>query len=89
MGLDDITSGELRSMLRQHALIVQPGEMLVIQVPPDWSVGHVTDLQNAIRAYCEDPSLGPVFRVLVVPGTAVTVAAMPSDPFGEADEETG
>ncbi len=76
---DQVTAGEMRAMLREHALIAAPGEILVVQVPPDWSPSVVRDLQDALRAGCD--VIGADLRVLVVPGTAVTVAQMPSDPL--------
>jgi hypothetical protein len=41
---------ELRFILREHALILRPGEILIVQVPPDWSPAIVRDLQDALRA---------------------------------------
>jgi hypothetical protein len=78
--MDDISAAELRSILRRNALVVGPGEVLVVTVPPSWQIGAIQDLMTALNAY-----LGPEIRALVVPGTAVTVARMPDDPFGGDD----
>ncbi len=76
---DEVTPGELRALAREHALIVAPGEVLVIEVPPDWAPRIIRELQDALWAYCGH--LEADIKVLVVPGTAVTVAPMPPDPF--------
>jgi hypothetical protein len=78
------TVGELRELLRDHALVITPGETLILTVPPDWQPIHVRELQDALTCYCTDPEQGFGFRILVVPGLAVTVAQMPADPFGDA-----
>jgi hypothetical protein len=77
------TTAQLRELLRDHALVVAPGETLVVMIPPDWGPIHCRELQDALTAYCTDPDDGLGFRVLVVPGLAVTVAQMPDDPFGD------
>jgi hypothetical protein len=76
-----LTPGQLRVMLREHALIVAPGELLVVMVPPDWPPRDVRELNDALSAWCDDLVTGSGIKVLVVPGTAVTVAQMPADPF--------
>lgn len=82
-GLSDISPEQLREMLRDHAVVIAPGEALVVMVPPSWPPHDVRDLQDALRAACFDPDMGIRFPVLVVPGNAIAVAAMPPDPFGE------
>jgi hypothetical protein len=79
--LSDLTAAQMRILLRERALVVGPGELLVVQVPPDWPPMKLRDLQDALRVYAEC-ELG--IPVMVVPGTAVTVARMPDDPFSES-----
>jgi hypothetical protein len=64
------SADDLRFLLREHSLVLEPGEVLVVMVPPDWPPQHVRDLQDALTAYAED-IIG--IRVLVVPGTAMAV----------------
>lgn len=33
----NLDASELRFLLREHALILEPGEVLIVMVPPDWS----------------------------------------------------
>jgi hypothetical protein len=80
-GTGDLATGELRELLRQHALVIAPGESLIVMVPPDWQPRDVRELNDALSAICADPVYGTGFRVLAVPGTAITVAPEPPDPF--------
>jgi hypothetical protein len=84
-GLNDITAAQLRLLLREHALVVAPGEVLVVQVPPDWSPVIIRELSDGLRAVCSDTGFlgGVTIPVLVVPGTAVTVARLDDLPGGD------
>jgi hypothetical protein len=88
--MEDIAPAELRAMLREHALIVGPGETLVVTVPPDWSPQTVRDLNDALGAVSFDMG----FQTLVTPGTAVTVEHLPevdgvTTPMSEATRYGG
>jgi hypothetical protein len=73
----EITPSELRAMARTHALIVGPGELLVVTVPPHWPPWQVRELNDALMAACFDYARGAGIRVLAVPGTAVGVGKLP------------
>jgi hypothetical protein len=73
-GLDDITPAELRDMLRQHALVIGPGEVLVVTLGDSFTPLQCREIYDALSAVSWD--LG--FRVIVTPGCAVTVAAAPA-----------
>jgi hypothetical protein len=106
-GLEDLTPGEIRELLRQCALIVAPGETLIIMVSDHFTPRQVRELNDSLNAIAQDPwwpnppppppgtdtgctctcscpactfTWAPM-RVIVVPGTAVTVAQIPEDPF--------
>jgi len=76
-----LSPGQLRAMLREHAVVVGPDEVLVVMVPPDWSPQDVRDLGDGLRACCQDPELGNGMKILVIPGTALAVQQVPEDPF--------
>ena len=75
---DAVTPGELRALARQYALILEPGELLVITVPPSWPPEQVRELNDALSVWTFDPQTGgPCYRILAVPGTAVCVGKLP------------
>jgi hypothetical protein len=74
----------LCAALRDRAVIVHPGEVLIVQVPPDWPVQDIRDLNDALLAYTTDPDYRLDIKVLVVPGTGLAVAQPPADPFTES-----
>jgi hypothetical protein len=61
---------DLRFLLREHSLVLEPGEVLVVMIPPDWPPWQAKELQDALTAYATDIIGVPV---LVVPGTALAV----------------
>jgi hypothetical protein len=69
--MDGLSAGELRALLREHLIIMTPGEILVVMVPPDWTPLQVREYNDALRAYCEDSELRLGIRAIAVPGTAV------------------
>jgi hypothetical protein len=79
--MHDLSNGELRELLRQHAVVMGPDEVLVVMVPPDWSPRDVRELGDGLRACSQDPELGNGMKILVIPGTALAVAQEPADPF--------
>jgi hypothetical protein len=60
---------ELRFLLHEHSLVLEPGEVLVVMVPPDWPPLHCRDLQDALNAVIYEHGI----PVVVTPGTAVAV----------------
>ena len=81
-GLKDISDDELRAMLRQHAVVIAPGEVLVVMVPHWWAPEDVIGLNERLSYAASEYG----FPVLVAPGNAVGVALMPPDPFGEGGQ---
>jgi hypothetical protein len=65
----NLGADELRFLLREHTLILEPGEVLVVMVPPDWSPAWCRDLHDALNAVLFDHG----FAAVVTPGTAVAV----------------
>ncbi len=65
----NLGAAELRILLRAHSLILQPGEVLVVMVPPDWPPAWCRDLHDALNAVLRDHG----FAAVVTPGTAVAV----------------
>lgn len=70
-GALNLDAAQLRFLLREHSLILQPGEVLVVMVPPDWSPAWCQDLHDALNAVLFDYG----FAAVVSPGTAVAVGA--------------
>jgi hypothetical protein len=60
-----LDANELRFLLREHSLILEPGEVLVVMVPPDWSPTWCRDLHDALNAVLWDYG----FAAVVTPGT--------------------
>jgi hypothetical protein len=85
MPVSDITPGELRAMLRDHALVISPGEVLIVTVPPVWRPQDVRDINDALKLAGYELGI----RLLVVPGTAVTVGRMPLAPLAGAEPPAG
>lgn len=71
--MEDITPADLRALLRDHALVIGPGEVLVVMLGDRFTPLQCREISDALTAVSYD--LG--FRVLVTPGSAVTVAPVP------------
>jgi hypothetical protein len=73
-----VNSAEIaRALMREHAVIVGPDEVLVVQVPPVWTPREVRELNDALAAYGWELGM----RVLAVPGTGMAAVTVPADPF--------
>ena len=53
----NLTPGELRELLRDHALIVAPGELLVVMTGDHLTPWQIRELSDALNAVCSDPYL--------------------------------
>lgn len=68
-GRHEMDTGDLRFLLREHSLVIEPGEVLVVMVPPDWPPSACRDLHDALNAVMAEHGI----PVVVTPGTAVAV----------------
>jgi hypothetical protein len=64
-----LDAAELRFLLREHSLVLGPGEVLVVMVPPSWSPSWCRELSDALNAVMYEHGV----PVIVTPGTAVAV----------------
>src|SRR5882724_4746449 len=65
---------ELRERLRDHAVVVLPGETLVVLGDPRWTPHQLQGLQYQADAIRKE--LGLTFQVLFVPGAQLATARM-------------
>lgn len=63
---------DLRLLLREHALVIGPGETLVVMLSDSFTPMQCREIYDALNAVSYE--LG--FRVMVTPATAVTVAPL-------------
>jgi len=74
----DPSGEELRKAAACRMTTLNPGEILVLRVPPDWAPLEVRQLQDALRYPAREFGV----EILVVPAVQVTVTQPPPDPFG-------
>jgi hypothetical protein len=65
-----VTPDELRAFAREFAVVVRPGETLVIRMGNDYTPSQLRELHEALN----HPAMELPFRVLVVPGEDFAVA---------------
>ena len=62
-----LTPDEVRQLVRECAVVVKPGETLVIQVGPEWNPPQIREVSDWLNYRDKDGPLWP-FRILVIPG---------------------
>ena len=67
------TPEDLRAFAREFAVVVRPGETLVIRMGSDYTPNQLRELHEALN----HPTMELPFRVLVVPGEDFAVAQAP------------
>lgn len=74
--------GELRAMLRECVNVVEPGDVLVIRLPPQYEAHQVNELGRYVTMWLADHA--PGVHALVVPAEEITVfRPAPFVTFGE------
>jgi hypothetical protein len=79
--------GELRALLRECVNVVEPGDLLVIRVPADWTPAQLRDLEEHVNWWLA--SNGDHIRALLVPAEKIKVLhpATPLVTFGSPPGE--
>jgi hypothetical protein len=68
---------EARALLREFAVVVRPGETLILRVGNGYTPSQVRELQDALNRIADYHHMG--FKVLVVPGDELAVAQPETD----------
>jgi hypothetical protein len=76
---DAITPEEMRTLLYECTLVLQPGETLIVQVPDTWLPGQVRNYQDYLDKLLAVKA--PHVKVLVVAATQLGVA--PGNPLAD------